>query len=174
MDKLRGVYNKCTGKERFWSRVNIKSKDDCWEWQAATDKNGYGRLGYKEKSGQGAHRVSWELVNGPIPDGLWVLHKCDNTKCCNPNHLYLGTHIDNVKDVANSLLNIYPDKARLYSGEIWLIRKLKILVGYKPMSGMPMYKFSTRYVAKMFKVSQPTIRKIWNSDKFLCKEGYYI
>lgn len=56
-----------------------------------------------------AHRVAWQLANGEIPDGLCVLHKCDNPKCCNPSHLFLGTHADNAHDRDNKKRGKVPD-----------------------------------------------------------------
>lgn len=84
--------------KRFWSKVNMGLPDECWEWQAKLAR-GYGRF-YIEHITIAAHRLSWIMLRGPIPDGILVLHKCDNRKCVNPNHLYLGTHSDNNSDRA--------------------------------------------------------------------------
>ena len=82
--------------KRFWSKVHKGLH--CWEWQAAKRDDGYGCIKIAGKSVQ-AHRQSYTLTNGPIPDGMLVLHKCDNRMCCNPDHLFLGTHQDNTDDM---------------------------------------------------------------------------
>jgi hypothetical protein len=90
-----------TLEERFWSKVKIGRPDDCWEWQASRTKKGYGSFGITSRKVVGAHRIAWELTNGSIPEGLEVLHSCDNPPCCNPAHLFLGTKKDNRIDCVN-------------------------------------------------------------------------
>lgn len=84
-------------KERFWAKV--KREDGCWEWTAHIDDWGYGVFRVNRKLCK-AHRVSWEWENGPIPDGSLVLHRCDNPKCVRPDHLFLGTPKDNMRDAS--------------------------------------------------------------------------
>ena len=97
--KNRG--NFMTIEERFWSKVIKGSAGDCWHWTGAKLPKGYGKFSVGPRATRkiiNAHRIAWELTNGPIPEGIWVLHDCDNPSCCNPMHLYLGTNTDNVRD----------------------------------------------------------------------------
>lgn len=83
---------------RFWKRVN--KTDGCWVWTGGTTTAGYGKIGLGGRGGEqrDTHRFSWEMHFGEIPDGLCVLHKCDNKPCVRPDHLFLGTHSDNMID----------------------------------------------------------------------------
>jgi hypothetical protein len=88
--------------ERFWSSVDRRTTDECWPWTRSTTRAGYGRVqeDYPSRRVIYAHRFSYELHNGAIPDGLHVRHQCDNPTCVNPAHLSLGTHADNMRDMA--------------------------------------------------------------------------
>jgi len=81
--------------DRFWSKVS--KSDKCWEWTAAKTGHGYGIFQFEGKL-QKAHRVAWVLAMGPIPGGMFVLHRCDNPLCVRLTHLFLGTQQDNVLD----------------------------------------------------------------------------
>lgn len=134
----------------FWSRVNKNGSipahmphlGKCWEWTGTSrDKHGYGDF-----HGSRSHRVSWELANGTIPNGLWVLHKCDNPKCIRPEHLFLGTPYDNTDD----MIKKGRQKRKFSDSEIIAIRK-RYIAGENSIR-----------LAKEYGVNQSVISRIIN------------
>lgn len=121
---------------KFWSKVN--KTDPCWLWIGAkTGDYGYFR---RQRESNRVHRFSYELHRGPIPKGLCVLHHCDNPLCVNPDHLFLGTQADNVRDMINkgrrTQTKLTPSKVRdirlrFFSGEsrISLAREYNVHIG---------------------------------------------
>ena len=85
---------------RFWGKMCPEPNTGCWLWTASFRTTGYGQINLRHRN-VGAHRLAYELHHGPIPDGLCVLHRCDTPACCNPTHLFLGTRVDNNRDMAS-------------------------------------------------------------------------
>lgn len=102
MDYLEDAQKLKEVQSRFWSKVNKLTESGCWEWTGSVNLPPvlpYGR--FTLNGVVKAHRVSWILEYGKIPDGLCVCHKCDNPRCVRPDHLFLGTHKDNQQDCLN-------------------------------------------------------------------------
>jgi transposase len=112
--------------QRFWGYVDVRGNDECWEWKGPINKT---RRGYGELStGPGhtvhlsAHRLSYEIHYGPIPDGLFICHHCDNPPCVNPHHLFAGTHQDNMRDAAAKGRLVIPNASKLSVNQVRAIR----------------------------------------------------
>ena len=139
-----------SSKERFWSRVSVQP-EGCWDWLGANFANGYGSICKNGKQGY-VHRFSWELHYGAIPENLWVLHHCDNRHCVRPDHLFLGTRLDNVRDMeakgrGRQLAGEQHNMAKLTEADVREIRaKRGIVVG--------------RELARTFGVTPTTISHI--------------
>jgi hypothetical protein len=124
---------------RFWSKVKVGAPDECWEWQAGKDKFGYGDFGVHSRH-RIASRVAYEITNGPLPDRICVLHKCDNPPCCNPRHLFPGTRADNIRDMESK------GRAKHPKGESFSVSKLtEDQVRYIRSSKDSMQKLAQRF-----------------------------
>lgn len=145
-----------TPEQRFWKYVNKKSDDECWNWVGYIHYTGYGVIQINKKQIR-AHRFSWVLHNGTIPNETpCVLHRCDNSKCVNLGHLFLGTRRDNTHDmVAKNRQAKGEDinNSKLTSDKVKKIRSLKD-------------KFSQKEIAKMFDVTQKTISCIHTNKQW--------
>ena len=145
-------------KERFWSKVEkLGNESGCWIWTAGTFKNGYGAFGASKKMLY-AHRVSCEISQGAITEGMHILHKCD-TKCCvNPAHLFLGTNADNIRDMVSKQRHTYGERngmAKLTSQRVSEIR-----IASEKGSELQ------RDIAKRFGVAQSHVSAIKNRQRW--------
>jgi hypothetical protein len=106
---------KTISPERLLSKFLVD--DGCWPWTAARDPNGYGRIQSDNRGGTVlAHRAVWEMLRGPVPDGMCLCHTCDNPSCVRPGHVFVGTMKDNLSDMArkgrSGMKKLNPDQVR--------------------------------------------------------------
>ena len=149
------VYTEKQFKDRFYSRT--EKVNGCWEWTGALFKGGYGCVVRNRKT-QGAHRVSYKISVGEIPEKMFVCHKCDNRKCINPEHLFLGTYRDNIDDMVKkkrSLIGENNPSSKLTEKQVLEIRKR-----YIPR------KMSIRKLAKEYGIVSNAINQIIKRTKW--------
>lgn len=140
-------------RKRFWAKVEIKGPDECWEWQACKNEKGYGLFQIFDLPKK-AHRIAFEMAVGPIMNDLHVCHTCDNRPCCNPSHLLLGTHNDNMMDRELKGRNVVMlgeenGASALINWQVIEIKRLR-------SSG----EMSQRAVAKKVAIGQGTVSRI--------------
>lgn len=141
--------------ERFWDRVHKGGRDDCWPWTGWKDRDGYGALSVSGRFTR-AHRFSYRLHFGDIPEGMLILHDCDNPSCVNPRHLIIGSNLDNMQDKERK------GRGRRVHGEQHVNAKLttKMVLEIRRLYATGRY---TQYqLAAQFRVNQPRISKIVN------------
>lgn len=115
-------------EQRFWAKVKQREPDACWFWQAARDRLGRGRVRFAGRT-QAAYRVAFFLINPSVDRTLHVLHSCDNPACCNPKHLFAGTHTDNMQDKLKKGRPNGGGPPRVLEGTVVAVKRLKAL-GY--------------------------------------------
>lgn len=135
------------------SKLTARDNDRCWEWKGCLNENGYGvfRLGAPTRKSILAHRYAYSMLCGEIPRGMFVLHRCDNRKCCNPKHLFTGTQADNLADAAK--------KSRMRHGEDHHNSKLT-KTDARFIKIWLSHGYPQRAIARAFGVSQSAVNSI--------------
>lgn len=151
---MMGIKNK---SEDVWKRIYKRNENDCWEWEGYKDKDGYGTIHLEYKTRR-VHRIVYELTYGSIPNRLYVLHKCDNPSCCNPNHLFIGTVQDNSDDQKRKRRTTVGDKhgrSKLTEKNILEIKRLYNTGDYYQSD-----------LGKLFNISHQEISRIINNKRW--------
>jgi hypothetical protein len=153
-----------TIEDRFEEKWTPEPNTGCYLWTAGVDRYGYGKLWVNGKTVL-SHRFAWELVNGPIPEGMCVCHKCDVRSCVNIDHLFIGTHDDNMKDMVQKKrafrsIGEKDGMAKLTEEQVLDIRK-KYVKGTGPHN-----RGNTYQLAAEFGVSQYYINRIGRRERW--------
>lgn len=142
--------------ERFWEKVDKRGPDECWQWKAGKTIFGYGVFHAEISNTDLAHRFSYALHYGTMPDGVFVCHRCDNPACVNPAHLFLGTPLENSQDMVKKNRHWVPTRkgdangrAKLTEDDVREIRRLRSN-GVREID-----------VAQQFRVSVDTVSSIF-------------
>lgn len=141
-------------EQRFWSKVNRSG--DCWLWTASRWSSGYGQFslpaGRNKRKTIGAHVFAYELANGPVPDGLEIMHRCDTPLCVRPDHLMVGTHLLNVQDAAakGKYRVSRPSKQKLSATQVQDIRSL-VASGEKQIRVAERFGVSEGYISRIMR-----------------------
>jgi hypothetical protein len=148
--KHNGPFPRFTLEERFWSKVDIKSESECWNWKAFKNNKGYGQFTIYKQTIR-SHRFSYQLSYGEIPEDKIIRHKCDNPSCVNPKHLEIGTHVDNVADRVNRGRSLFGERhPRTILTEVEVIE----ILGLKS-------KARAKDLGTKYGVGEGTIHNIW-------------
>lgn len=131
---------------RFWRMVSREKPQECWPWKGPIIRKGYGIFWLPNKKHRIAHIMAWELTYGPMPQGFQGNHTCDNPPCCNPAHVYPGTHVENMEDTMYAAQ--HSGRKRQLTDEH--IAAIKALIGQKPQKD----------IATLFGISPATVSAI--------------
>jgi hypothetical protein len=142
--------------ERFWFFINKTTENECWNWQHSMDGGGYGTFVTHKYGMEKSHRIAYLEKVGKIPDGMFVLHHCDNPACCNPKHLFLGTHQDNMDDKVSKNrqhhpLGIMNGRAQITEKIVKQIRKDHFIRGLSYRQLVTKYMISQTQIGRIVK-----------------------
>jgi hypothetical protein len=146
--------------KRFWKRVNkrgpmrVRRLGRCWTWRGRLNQYGYGRFTRNNGASVMAHRFSWEIVNGDMPQNAWALHRCDNPSCVRPSHIFPGTALENAEDARR--------KGRIPVGEQRHNAKLTAAaVRYIRTSTLSVAELADRYGVTRYTIYNVRKRIVW-------------
>jgi hypothetical protein len=142
----------------FWAKV--RKAEGCWPYLGASIPDGYGWVSWRGTQ-MGAHRVAWILTHGEIPKGMHVLHRCDNRRCVNPDHLFLGTHLDNMADMYSKGRNTRGALAKAKITEAQAIEILKA----KPAEVRGSWRIAEELAARTG-ITAGAVACIWRGDSW--------
>lgn len=134
---------------RFWRKVDVGMPSECWEWKKGKTSGGYG-VSTLDGQKQYAHRIAWKLIYDTIPNGMCILHRCDNPDCVNPSHLFLGTQADNMHDMIAKGRKVWASK--LMAAQVLAIRE----------SPLPQKELAETYGVDQSTISRIKHRKDWD------------
>jgi hypothetical protein len=141
--------------DAFAKKYDVDPVSGCWLWRLHVNACGYGTI---RSMGQWlAHRVSWMIHRGPIPQGVDVCHSCDVPRCVNPDHLWLGSHLDNMRDMDRKGRCLRGGPIKLTADDVDAIRAMRV------------FGTSQQFVADRFGVSQVMISRIWRYKNWTCE-----
>ena len=144
-------------EDRFWSKVD--KSGDCWRWTAHLNTCGYGKFRYNKKSWT-AQRISWMICYGKIPEGMLVCHRCDNPSCVNPDHLFLGTPKDNVRDCVSKGRRAPQCGEKNYNSKLTEPEVTRIRSEYKS-GGVTLQELADKYGVNYPAIHKIIKRKTW-------------
>lgn len=151
--------------ERFWSKVDIRGPDECWIWKAAPrgKKPGqqYGAF-WLDRRHQPANKIAWELVNGPMAEGMFACHRCDNPACCNPAHIFPGTNQENTADKVakgRQVKGARVHTAKITEKDVLNIRSMRP-PGRRAPNGLP------EAIAAQYGITKQYVSEIWGKKSW--------
>jgi len=156
--RQNGLNSRVSWHRRFAEKVTVRD-GRCWEWVGSVGSDGYGQIGISGLNRR-AHRMSYIIHNGAIPEGMFVCHTCDNRRCVNPDHLYAGTHGDNMKDRAargrtRAPVGVRNGHAKLTPGKVRSLRKMVA-------SGVPQHQIAAHFGVHQSSVSKVIHGVVWS------------
>lgn len=136
---------------RFWSKVDRRASDECWPWLGASGQSGHGQFFFEGRV-QPAARAAWLMFNGPLNSNIHVCHRCDNPPCVNLNHLFTGTHADNMRDMRQKGRMVMPKSQGVHNSSAVLTEKQVLEIRESQEMGI--------VLARIYNVSRSTISEI--------------